>query len=145
MVLKRQSRSSGSSKEEVTQKTPDSQLDFWLAKYMICVCSVAQSCLTLCSSMDWDPLSWRFSRQEYWSGLPCLPPRDLPKPGIEPRSPSLQMDSLPTGPLVKPKNTGGGRLSLLQGIFLTQELNRGLLHCTRIFLPAELPGKPISI
>ena len=112
---------------------------------MICVCSVAQSCLTLCSSMDWDPLSWRFSRQEYWSGLPCLPPRDLPKPGIEPRSPSLQMDSLPTGPLVKPKNTGGGRLSLLQGIFLTQELNRGLLHCTRIFLPAELPGKPISI
>ena len=30
------------------------------------------------------PLSMRFSRQEYWSGLPCLPPRDLPGPGIEP-------------------------------------------------------------
>ena len=35
------------------------------------------------------PLSMGFSRQEYWSGLPCLPPGDLPEPGIEPRSPSL--------------------------------------------------------
>ena len=30
------------------------------------------------------PLSMRFSRQDYWSGLPCPPPRDLPNPGIEP-------------------------------------------------------------
>ena len=35
-----------------------------------------------------------FSRQEYWSGLPCLPPGDLPNPGIEPRSPALPTDSL---------------------------------------------------
>ena len=35
------------------------------------------------------PLSVGFSRQEYWSGLPCLPPRDLPNPGREPRSPTL--------------------------------------------------------
>ena len=35
-----------------------------------------------------------FSRQEYWSGLPCPPPGDLPDPGIEPRSPALQADSL---------------------------------------------------
>ena len=34
-------------------------------------------------------LSMGFSRQEYWSGLPCPPPRDLPEPGIEPRSPAL--------------------------------------------------------
>ena len=43
------------------------------------------------------PLSMRFSRQEYWSGLPCTPPRDLPNPGIEPMSISLlhwQADSL---------------------------------------------------
>ena len=33
------------------------------------------------------PLSTGFSRQEYWSGLPCPPPGDLPHPGIEPRSP----------------------------------------------------------
>ena len=39
-----------------------------------------------------------FSRQEYWSGLPCPPPGDLPNPGIKPRSPALQADSLLSGP-----------------------------------------------
>ena len=56
-----------------------------------------------------------FSRQEYWSGLPCSPPWDLPNPGIEPRSPTLQADSLPSEPAGKPKNTGVDSLSLLQG------------------------------
>ena len=37
-----------------------------------------------------------FSRQEYWSGLPFPSPGDLPDPGIEPGSPALQADSLPT-------------------------------------------------
>ena len=37
-----------------------------------------------------------FSKQEYWSGLPFPPPGDLPNPGIEPRSPALQADSLPS-------------------------------------------------
>ena len=32
------------------------------------------------------PLSMGFSRQEYWSGVPCLPPGDLPNPGVEPES-----------------------------------------------------------
>ena len=41
------------------------------------------------------PLSREFSRQEYWSELPFPPPGDLPNPGIEPRSPTLQADSLP--------------------------------------------------
>ena len=36
-----------------------------------------------------------FSRQEYWSGLPCPPPGDLPDPGVEPEFPALQGDSLP--------------------------------------------------
>ena len=40
------------------------------------------------------PLSMGFSKQEYWSGLPCPPPGDLPDLGIEPRSPALQADSL---------------------------------------------------
>ena len=78
------------------------------------------------------PLSLGFSRQEYWSGLPCPPPGDLPNPGIEPRSPALQADSLLSEPPEKPKKTGVGSLSLLQGIFPTQELNQGLLHCKRI-------------
>ena len=42
------------------------------------------------------PLSMGFSRQEYWSGLPFPSPGDLPDPGLEPRSPALQADSLPT-------------------------------------------------
>ena len=44
------------------------------------------------------PLSMEFSGQEYWSGLPCPPPEDLPDPGTElksPASPVLQADSLP--------------------------------------------------
>ena len=48
------------------------------------------------------PLSLGFSRQEYWSGLPRPPPGDLPSPGIEPRSPALQADSLPSEPPGKP-------------------------------------------
>jgi len=42
------------------------------------------------------------------------------------------------------KNTGVGCHALLQGIFPTQGWNPGLLHCSWIFLPAELPGKPIK-
>ena len=40
------------------------------------------------------PLSMRFSMQEYWSGLPCPPPEDLPNPGTELKSPALQADPL---------------------------------------------------
>ena len=47
-------------------------------------------------------LSMGFPRQEYWSGLPFLSPGDLPYPGIEPRFPALQADSLPTEPPGKP-------------------------------------------
>ena len=48
------------------------------------------------------PLSVEFSRPEYWSGLLCPPPGDLPDPGIGPRSPALQADSLPSEPPGKP-------------------------------------------
>ena len=44
------------------------------------------------------PPSMGFSRQEYWSGLPFPSPGDLPDPGIEPRSPALQADALPSEP-----------------------------------------------
>ena len=47
------------------------------------------------------PLSMEFSRQEYWSRLPFPSPRDFPIPGIEPESPVLQADSLPSEPLEK--------------------------------------------
>ena len=51
------------------------------------------------------PLSMGFPRQEYWGRLPCPPPGDLPNPGIEPRSPALQEDSLPSEPPGKPYGT----------------------------------------
>ena len=60
--------------------TPPSALTF------IC-CSVTKLCLTLCNPMDCSlPVSsvhGGFSRQEYWNGLPCPPPQDLPNPGIK--------------------------------------------------------------
>ena len=49
------------------------------------------------------PLSVEFSRQEHWSGLPCPSAGDLPDPGIKPRSPMLQADSLPSEPPDKSK------------------------------------------
>ena len=63
---------------------------------------VAKSCLTLVT--PWTaacqaPLSVVFSRQEYWSGLPFPSPGDLPDPGIEPRSPTLQASLLYPGPI----------------------------------------------
>ena len=49
------------------------------------------------------PLSMGFSRQEYWSRLPFPSPGNVPKPGIKPRSPALQADSLPIETPGKPK------------------------------------------
>ena len=67
---------------------------------------VAQLCPTLCD--PWTvahqaPLSMEFSRQEYWSGLPFPSPGDLPEPGIEPESPALEADALPSELLGKPQ------------------------------------------
>ena len=53
------------------------------------------------------PLSMEFSRQEYWSGLPFPSPGYLPNPGIEPRSPALQADTLPSEPPGKHLNGVG--------------------------------------
>ena len=60
---------------------------------------VAKSCPTLvtsCTVACQASLSMEFSRQEYWSGFPFPSPGDLPNPRIEPGSPALQTDSLPT-------------------------------------------------
>ena len=74
-------------------------------------------CVTLCEVMDYiahqAPVSMEFSRQEYWSGLSFSSPGDLPDPGIEPRSPTLQADSLHSEPphprdMSKCRYTGGG-------------------------------------
>ena len=103
-------------------------------------------------------LSMGFSRQEYWSGLPCPPPRDLLNQGIKPRSPALQADSLPSEPAAKSlqwcptlcdpmdcsppglcpwnspgQHTGVGCHALLQGIFPTQGSNlQNLVNSLRL-------------
>ena len=62
---------------------------------------VGKSCPTLLipqSIACQAPLSTGFPKQGYWSGLPFLSPGDLSNPGIKPRSPTLQADSLPTEP-----------------------------------------------
>ena len=71
---------------------------------------------------------WGFSRQEYWSGLSCLPLGYLPNPWIESRPSALQVDSLPTEPPGKPKYTIVGGLSLLRGS--SQPRNQTGVSCT---------------
>ena len=88
---------------------------------------VAQLCQLFAT--PWTIQFMEFSRPEYWSGWPFPSPGDLPNSGIEPRSPTLRVDSLSAEPQGKSKNTGVNSLSLLQLIFLTQELNQGLLYC----------------
>ena len=87
-------------------------------------------------------LSMEFSRPEYWSGQPFPSPGGLPNPGVKPRSPALQADSLPVEPHGEPKKHGVRSLSLLQQIFLTQESNRGLLHCRQILYQLSCQRSP---
>ena len=69
-------------------------------------------------------------------------PGDLPNPGIKPRSPALQADSLPAESQRKPKNTGVGCRFLLQGIFPTEGSNPSLPHCRRILYQLSQQGSP---
>ena len=64
--------------------------------------SVMSNFVAPCTVTRQVRLSMEFSRQEYWSALPCPPPGALPDPGIEPRSPALQTDSFPCEPSGKP-------------------------------------------
>ena len=61
---------------------------------------VAQTCLTLCDPMDCSPPDsvHGILQARNWGGFPFPPPGDLPHPGIDPRFPALQADSLPSEP-----------------------------------------------
>ena len=108
------------------------------------MCLVAQSCLTLCNPMECSPpgssVHGDSPSKNTWSGLPCLPSGDLPNAGVEPRSPILQADSLPSEPPGKPKNTGVGSLSLLLGNFPIQKSNQSLLYCRWILYQLSYQG-----
>ena len=81
-----------------------------------------------------------FSRPEYWSGLPFPSPGDLPNPGIKPRSPILQVDSLPAESQGKPKNTG---VPIPSSVDLPSPgIEPGSPALQVDSLPTELPGEP---
>ena len=73
------------------------EFDWICTSYVLCL--VIQPCLILCNPMDCSPpvssVHGDSPRSEYWSGLPSYPPGDLPNLGIKPRSPALQVHSLP--------------------------------------------------
>ena len=101
---------------------------------------VIQSCPALCDPVDYRIHGLLQARILERVAFPFS--RDLPNPGIEPRSPALQVDSLPAEPQGKHKYIGVGSLSLLLRIFLTQELNRGLLHCRWMLYQLSYQGSP---
>ena len=95
------------------------------------LCLVAQSCPTLCN--PWTvacqaplPMGILQARILEWVAMPSS------RESSQPRDPTQVSHSLPSEPPKKLKNTGEGSLSFLEGIFLTQEWNWGLLHCRRI-------------
>ena len=106
--------------------------------------SESESLLVVSDSLQSHGLysPWNFPGQN--SRVDSLFPSqvDLPNPGIKLKSPTFQADSLPAEPQKKPKNTGVGSLSLLWGIFLTEELKQGLLHCRQILYQLSYQGIP---
>ena len=117
---------------------------WWLHLTLCCVLSHSVMS-TLCDPMDCRPPGTSVygdspGKNLHWSGLPCPPPGHLPNPGVEPRSPTLQADSLPPEPPGKPMNTRVGNLSLLQGNFPTQESNQDLLHYRQILYQLSCQG-----
>ena len=104
----------------------------------------SESCSVLSDSLwphgQYSP--WNSPGQNTGVGSLSLLQGDHPNPGIEPRSPALQADSLPVEPQEKSKNTGMGNLSLLQQIFLTQESNQSPQHCRWILYQLSYQGSP---
>ena len=88
--------------------------------------------LTLCDPMDHTVHGIFQARILEWVAVPS--PRDLSNPGIKPRSPALQADSLPAELPGNPNNTEVGCHTLLQGIFPTQGSNPAIPHC-------RIPGR----
>ena len=75
---------------------------------VLCCFSCVRLFATLWTVAQQAPLSMGFSRQQYWSGLPCPTPGYHPNPGIKPmplRSPALAAGSLPLAPPGKPSTT----------------------------------------
>ena len=109
------------------------------------LCSVTQSRPTLCDLLDCSPPS-----SSVHGILQARILERVPMPSSRGSSQSrdrtqvfcIAVDSLPTEPPGKSKNTGVGNRSFLQGIFPSQELNQGLLHCRWIIYQLSYQGSP---
>ena len=81
----------------------------WVSLLLLLSCSVFSDSLWPMNyrGAHQSPLFKGILHQEYWSGLPCPPPGDLPNPDIKPRSCALQVDSLPSEPAGIPMSLPG--------------------------------------
>ena len=71
--------------------------------FYVCIsCSLMLDTTTPRTVAHQAPQSMEFSKEEYWSELPCPPPRDITNPEMEPGSPALKVNSLPSEPPGKP-------------------------------------------
>ena len=115
-------------------------------KFMCCVCVLGHSVVSdsLRPHRLWFTrlhCPWGFSRQEYWSGLPFPSPGDLPNAGIEPRSPTLQADSLMSEPpgkfivMFKPNS-----LSLVRMLRDKMSSTPFLKHEKQVSMPSQRKG-----
>ena len=103
--------------------------------------NVSLSCPTLCDSMDYTVHGILQARTLEWVAFPFSRGSSQPRDQTQ-VSCMAGRYFLPAEPQGKPKNTGVGSLSLLQWIFLTQELNWGFLHCRRILYQLSYQRSP---
>ena len=110
---------------------------------------VAQSCLIFVTPQTvahQAALSVGFSRQEYWSGLPFPSPGDLPDPGIKPRSPTLQADSLPSELPGKPNEMDA--IPIISIVCGGRRITERWIHVSKSTQPrlgqGLNPGSPVS-
>ena len=89
--------------------------DYDIGENAIVSCSIMSESLQPMDCSSPGSQSMEFFRQEYWSGLPSLPPEDLPDPGIKPMSPAMQADSLPSEPSEKPWGKRDAKISEKKG------------------------------
>ena len=105
--------------------------------------NITQWCPTLCDPTDDAVHGILQARILEWVAFPFS--RRSSQPRDQTRSPAMQADSLPAEQPGKPKNTGMGSLSLLQGIFPIQDLNRALLHCRQVLYQLSYPRSPFLV
>ena len=102
---------------------------------------IYKSCQTLCDPMDYTVHRILQTRILEWVAFPFS--KGYSQPRDETQVSHMWVVSLSAEPPGKPKNTGVGNLSLLQRIFLTRELNQGLLRCRQILYQLSYQGSAI--